>query len=143
MIIISSCLAGKRCRYDGSGCLDQELLDNVGAHRIDMCPELLGGFSVPRLPCEIVGGDGADVLAGNAAVIDREGNDITAAMLAGACRALDNCLRSGAVKAYVKNYSPSCGCGKIYDGSFSSVLKKGNGIFTELLLSCGIEAVGH
>jgi uncharacterized protein YbbK (DUF523 family) len=102
----------------------------------------LGGFSVPRLPCEIAGGDAKDVLERNAKIIDRKGNDITNKMLTGAYRALDICLCRKVEKAYLKQNSPSCGCGHIYDGSFSSTLKKGNGIFAELLLSNGIDAVG-
>jgi uncharacterized protein YbbK (DUF523 family) len=146
-IVISSCLAGKKCRYNGSGSLNQPLLDSINEQYIDLCPELLGGFAVPRLPCEIIncdgdGGGGKDVLAGKAKIIDIDGNDVTAKLLAGAQRALDICLRSKITKAYLKQNSPSCGCGKIYDGSFSSVLKNGNGIFTELLLSNGIDVVG-
>jgi uncharacterized protein YbbK (DUF523 family) len=144
-IVISSCLAGKKCRYNGGDSLNQPLLDSINEQYIDLCPELLGGFAVPRLPCEIVdcdGSGGRDVIAGKAKIIDIEGNDVTAKLLAGAQRALAICLRNKITKAYLKQNSPSCGFGKIYDGSFSSVLKKGNGIFTGLLLSNGIDVVG-
>jgi len=116
-------------------------MDSVGEAYIDICPEILGGLPTPRPPCEIVGGEGKDVLAGRASIIDCYGNDVTLAMLSGADQALNICKSKQVKKTYLKQSSPTCGCGKIYDGSFSSVLKDGNGVFAELLLSHGIEVI--
>lgn len=90
MIIVSSCLAGMKVRYNSTDCLDtslQKLLDNNKA--VAVCPELLGGFSTPREPAEIIGGGGEDVLEGNARVMDRSGNDVTEMYLKGAYETLE------------------------------------------------------
>ena len=142
MIVISSCLIGKKCRYDATDSINQSLLDGLNEKYIDLCPELLGGFPVPRRSCEIVGGEGKDVLMKTAKVIDCEGIDITDKMLCGANQALNICKAEKVTKAYLKQNSPSCGCGKIYDGSFPSKIKTGNGVFAELLISNGIEVIG-
>jgi len=142
MIAISSCLIGKKCRYNGADSFCQALVDELNENDceyIDICPELLAGLPTPRTPCEIVGGEGKDVVAGTAKIVDVNGNDITSAMLNGAKKAFDVCIKKKVEKAYLKQNSPTCGCGKIYDGSFTSALKDGNGIFAELLLVNGID----
>jgi uncharacterized protein YbbK (DUF523 family) len=80
-------------------------------------------------------------LAGNAKIIDKDGLDITKQMLIGAEKALQICLEKNVTKAYLQTRSPTCGCSKIYDGSFSSTLKNGNGIFTALLIMNKIKVV--
>jgi len=142
MIVISSCLVGKKCRYNGSHSLNQALLDSLGGEYIDLCPEILGGLKTPRKPCEIIGGEGKDVLRGVARIVDCNGVDVTDKMLLGAERALDICKAKNVTKAYLKQNSPSCGFGRIYDGSFSSVVREGNGVFAELLRWSGVEVVG-
>jgi len=138
MIVISSCLIGKKCRYNGSDSLDVRLIEELDDY-IDVCPELLGGFGTPRPPCEIVEGGAKDVLEGRGKVADINGRNITQDMVKGAMLALELCKRNGVKKAYLKKNSPTCGCGEIYDGSFSGTLKDGNGIFAELLMMSGIE----
>jgi len=138
MIVISSCLLGKKCRYNGLDSLNVRLVEELDDY-IDVCPELLGGFGTPRPPCEITEGDANDVLEGRGKVADINGRDITQDMVKGAMLALELCKRNGVKKAYLKKNSPTCGCGKIYDGSFSGTLKDGNGIFVELLMMNGIE----
>ena len=140
MIVISSCLAGKKCRYDGTDCLNADLLKELNMY-IEICPELLAGFAIPRTPCEIVGGEGADVINGTAKIIDINGIDITKEMLSGAKQAVALSQKKGVTKAYLKKRSPTCGCGTIYDGSFTSTLKSGNGIFTELLRINNIQVI--
>jgi uncharacterized protein YbbK (DUF523 family) len=142
MIVISSCLIGKKCRYNATDSLNQQLLNSINEEYIDICPELLGGLSAPRLPCEIVHGEGKDVLAGTAKIVDCAGNDIAYKMLHGVNKALDICKAAKVTKAYLKRNSTTCGCGEIYDENFSSTMKNGNGIFAELLLSNGIEIIG-
>ena len=141
MIVVSSCLVGKKCRYNGGHSLNQALLDSLGEEYIDLCPEILGGLETPRNPCEIIGGEGKDVLKGTARIVDCNGADVTDKMVLGAERALEICKVHKVTKAYLKQGSPSCGFGWIYDGSFSSVARKGNGVFAELLVRSGVEVV--
>lgn len=140
MIAVSSCLIGKKCRYNATDSLSQSLLEEL-ADYIDICPELIGGLPTPRLPCEIVYGTANDVLIGDAKIHDSSGNDITSEMVNGARQAFNICKTNDVTKAYLKQNSPTCGCGRIYDGSFSGKLINGNGIFAELLLSNGIDVV--
>ncbi len=90
-----------------------------------VCPEVLGGLSVPRVPAEIVGGDGADVLTGTAKVVNIDGVDLTCQFLGGAYPALDIARSVGAKKALFIEKSPSCGCGRIFDGTFTEKFKDG------------------
>ena len=141
MVAISACLAGSKCRYDGTNSYDQSLLESITDKYIEVCPEIIGGFGVPRLPCEISEGDGREVLEGAAKILDRNGNDVTAQMLYGAKRALSFCQEANVKRVYLKQKSPMCGCGQIYDGSFTGKLKKGNGVFAELLQAHGFEVI--
>lgn len=76
--LVSSCLAGVACRYNGTASLDAKIQELVEQEQAKMvCPELLGGFSTPREPAEIIGGTGKDVLSGTAKVIEKSGNDVT------------------------------------------------------------------
>ena len=141
MILISSCLTGIKCRYNATDSYHQSLLEHVGDNYLTVCPEILAGFGIPRIPCEIVGGSGADVLNGTARIMDKNGKDITKQILDGAQKALEICLKNNITIAYLPPRSPTCGYGTIYDGSFSSRLITGNGIFAELLMQHGIEVV--
>ena len=110
MKIISACLAGVRCRYDGlskgRGAFERLVAEGKA---IPVCPEQLGGLSTPRVPMEIHGGDGGDVLRGKARVVDEEGVDRTAEMVRGAEEALRIARLAGADEAILKERSPSCG----------------------------------
>lgn len=141
MIAASLCLTGAKCRYDGKSKHDPILLETIGGGYLAVCPEACAGLEIPRPPSEISGGAGADVLSGKARVVDREGRDITEAFLEGARMALEICLKNGVTKAYLQARSPSCGRGRIYDGSFTGTLTEGNGVFAELLLRNGIEVI--
>lgn len=138
MIAVSACLAGERCRYDGGANLNAEIAELVRTgEAVCICPELLGGMSVPRSPSEIVG-SAADVLDGKARVLTRDGADVTSQFVDGAKKALTKCVALGVSEAILKARSPSCGCGEVYDGSFSSRLTRGNGVAAELLMRNGI-----
>ena len=140
MLIVSACLVGVCCRYDGKGFCHPRLAKLVEEGKaFALCPEQLGGLPTPRTPCEIKGGDGRDVLAGAARVVDVLGNDQTEGYLRGARRALELCQRFGADKAVLKSRSPSCGRGFIYDGNFNSTLKEGCGVTAALLEENGIQ----
>lgn len=140
MIIVSACLCGEYCRYDGGTKTDEELVRLVGEGKaVPVCPEQLGGLPTPRLPSEIAGGDGSSVLEGKAKVLARDGSDVTDAFIKGADAALRIAEKYGAKKAILKAGSPSCGKGRIYDGSFSGRLKKGDGVTAALLEKNGVE----
>ena len=140
MDIASACLAGIRCRYDGAAKADEDIRRMYERGEIAVvCPEVLGGLCTPRTPCEIIGGDGGDVLRGDAKVLAADGTDYTQAYVEGARKALEIAERCGARCAYLKSNSPSCGCGRIYDGTFSGHIKNGNGVFGAMLRNNGIE----
>lgn len=138
-VLVSACLAGRPCRYDGSGATD-DVVSRLVAEGLAVlvCPEVDGGLGTPRPPAEIVGGDGADVLAGRAKVVTAEGIDVTEAYLKGARRAVESARRTGADSAILKARSPSCGCGEVYDGTFSRVLQQGDGVTAAMLKGEGI-----
>jgi uncharacterized protein YbbK (DUF523 family) len=141
-ILVSACLAGCECRYDGRANPTRKVSELVAEGRaVQVCPEEDGGLSTPRAPAEIVGGDGHDVLAGRAKVMTVDGRDVTAAYIEGARKALAAALASGAGKAVLKSRSPSCGRGAIYDGTFSRTAKEGDGVTAALLSQNGIEVV--
>ncbi len=108
---------------------------------VPVCPEVLGGLGVPRLPAEIRCGTGSDVLSGRASVVNSQGEDVGRGFVEGAERALAIGLQTGCTKAIVKARSPSCGAGFIYDGSFTHTGRRGDGVFVALLRSYGFEVL--
>jgi uncharacterized protein YbbK (DUF523 family) len=102
------------------------------------CPETLGGLPTPRPDSEIDSGDGGDVLDGRSRVITRSGRDVTESFIKGAYLALEAAARNGIRRAILKSNSPSCGAGKIYDGTFKKALKNGSGVLAVLLARHGI-----
>ena len=138
-VIISACLLGVRCRYDGGDSRNETAIQHKKTHQlIPVCPEESGGLPTPRPPAEIVGGDGNDVLDGKAKVLTADGVDVTEAYLQGARHALAVAQTHGATQVILKARSPSCGCGNIYDGTFSGTLTSGDGVTTALLKRHGI-----
>lgn len=141
-LIISRCLLGVPCRYDG--CVKTDLrpaLHSIGFRADDLiavCPETDGGLPTPRAPSEIIGGSATDVLAGHARVMTASGADNTAAFLNGAEIALDKAMHCGARIALLKSRSPSCGSTSHYDGTFSGTLVPGPGVTTALFEQNGI-----
>ena len=128
-ILLSRCLTGGCCRYDGGTNLVPAL--RVLVERglaVPVCPEQLGGLPTPRCPSEIRG----------SRVVMRDGTDVTDAFRRGAERALAIGLDAGCTCAIVKAKSPSCGAGAIYDGTFSGALVPGDGIFVRRLREAGI-----
>ena len=141
-VLLSACLAGRACRYDGSDNQDSRLETLVsGGRAVLVCPEEDGGLGTPRPPAEIVGGQGRDVLEGSARVVTRDGRDVTDAYLRGARVALDRARETGATAAVLKARSPSCGKGCIYDGTFSRSARSGDGVTAALLRANGIQVV--
>ncbi|NLF41103.1 MAG: DUF523 domain-containing protein [Bacteroidales bacterium] len=134
MILVSACLVGENCRYNGTGLMYEELKKMVDTGMaIKVCPELQGGLKVPRKPCELKNINGAQ------RVIDDEGNDYTKAFVQGAFCVLEICKLHNIKIAVLKSRSPSCGFGEIYNGEFNGTIIKGNGITAECLTTHGIE----
>jgi uncharacterized protein YbbK (DUF523 family) len=142
MDIASACLAGIPCRYDGQAREDAHVKKLYDDGLIKpVCPECLAQLPVPRCPSEITGGDGHDVLSGTAQVLAQDGSDRTQAFIDGANKTLQEAVACGAQRAYLKSRSPSCGCGRIYDGSFTKTLRHGDGVACALLKKYGIEVI--
>jgi uncharacterized protein YbbK (DUF523 family) len=138
-VLVSACLGGCACRYDGSSHPDDSVVGLVASGRaVLVCPEQDGGLPTPRAPAEILGGDGGDVLDGRARVVTHAGRDLSEAYVRGAQAALEAARRTGADTAILKTRSPSCGRGQIYDGSFSGSLSAGDGVTAALLRRHGI-----
>lgn len=140
MKLCSACLLGVKCRYDGQSKPNEEVNKlAVSEPLIPVCPEQLGGQATPRPGAEIRGGDGSDVLAGRATVIEPDGNDVTGQFVAGAQEVLKLAKIYGSTEVILKSKSPSCGCGKVYDGTFSGRLVDGDGVTAALLKQNGIK----
>ncbi|MGH4140142.1 DUF523 domain-containing protein [Clostridium sp.] len=140
MIIVSACLCGINCKYNGGNNLDARVLKLLkGGKAIPVCPEQLGGQQTPRAPHEIVNGNGADVLMGKARTLGPKDDDVTSEFIKGAYETLKIAEAVGASIAILKSRSPSCGVSQIYDGTFSGTKRPGNGVTAELLLTKGIK----
>ncbi|KAB2346343.1 DUF523 domain-containing protein [Actinomadura rudentiformis] len=140
-ILVSACLLGRPVRYDGAAKrVDDELVDRWRAEGrlVSFCPEVSGGLPVPRPPAEIVGGDGAAVLDGTAAVRTDRGDDVTEAFVRGARLALEAARDAGARIALLKEGSPSCGSLRVYNGHFTGTSVPGHGVTTALLERAGV-----
>ncbi len=133
-LLVSACLLGAACRYDGCAKPMPEIQKLMARHiLIPVCPEIFGGMSTPRPPCELVGGK----------VLTRAGADMTAFYEKGAAETLKFARLFGCRAALLKENSPSCGSGRIYDGSFSGVLKDGYGVTADLLRRENIRIYGE
>ena len=131
-ILVSACLLGKNCKYNGGNNLNQGVLEFIEGHEvIGVCPEQLGGLSTPRLPAEIVAG----------VVTNKEGISVDAQFRKGAQTALAVALENKVDLAILQSRSPSCGVKEIYDGSFSGKKIKGQGVFAKLLPAHGIKVL--
>lgn len=141
-VLVSACLLGRSCRYDGRHSLDarlEERLGEQGSLAVPFCPEEHGGLGTPRPAAWIEEADAAAVVEGAARVVDEHGRDVTEAFLAGAQGALEACRASGARRAFLKERSPSCGVGRTQVGQ---VEVGGHGVTAELLSRHGIEVLG-
>ena len=108
---------------------------------IPVCPEKLGGLPIPRPPAEIKNGQGRDVLAGKARVKNKSGKDVTVNFIKGAKEVLKIAKALEVKEAILKARSPSCGCDKIYDGTFTGKLTRGDGVTTALLKKNKIKVI--
>ncbi|MFT0802804.1 DUF523 domain-containing protein [Bacillus swezeyi] len=144
MILVSSCLAGVECRYNGTHSYVEKINRLVEDNKaMIVCPELLGGFQTPREPAEISGGTGEDVLNGDAVIMTTSGENVTDLYLKGAYKTLELAKQIRADTVVLKENSPSCGSSRIYDGSFSNQKIAGNGITAALLKREGFRVVSE
>lgn len=131
-ILVSACLLGKNCKYNGGNNLNQGVLEFIEGHEvIGVCPEQLGGLSTPRLQAEIVDG----------IVTNKEGISVDVQFRKGAQTALAVALEKKVDLAILQSRSPSCGVNEIYDGNFSGKKIKGQGVFAKLLSAHGIKVL--
>ncbi len=129
MILVSACLIGENCKYDGGNNYCEAVIDYLSDKPyISICPEVCGGLRTPRTPSEII----------NGAVIDKYGNDKSAAFASGAEEAALICDSLNIKLAILKEYSPSCGVSYIYDGSYNGRKISGSGITAALLRRQGV-----
>jgi uncharacterized protein YbbK (DUF523 family) len=140
MKLVSACLLGINCNFEGKNKLQPQLLEEFKKGELyPICPEVLGGLSIPRIPAEIQGGDGLDVIEGKAYVVNMQGIDVTDEFMKGAYEVLRIAEVIDAKEALLVERSPSCGCGEIFDGSFTGKLKSGDGVAAALLKKKGIK----
>lgn len=125
MILISACLIGMACRYDGQSRPNEKVIRYIrDKWWLPVCPEQMGGLPTPREQAEIVGNR----------ILSLNGKDVTQAFEKGAKETLKLAKMACATEAILKAKSPSCGCGMIYDGTFSGTLRPGSGKTAQLLM---------
>lgn len=133
-ILISACLLGINCRYDGTGKFIEQLdILKEKYHLIPVCPEIYGGLETPRQPAEKIGDR----------IVTKDGRDVTDNYKKGANEILKLAKFYNCKLAILKERSPSCGHGKVYDGTFSGILIDGDGVTSELLMENGITVIGE
>lgn len=133
-IVVSACLLGENCKYNGGNNLDNAVV-NLSKYfeLIPICPECFAGLKIPRVPSEIK----------DNRVYSKTGEDLTNAFNDGAEKALYIAMENNCPAAVLKERSPSCGFGKIYDGTFSGSICDGNGVTADLLSQNGIQVFGE
>lgn len=133
-LLVSACLLGENCKYSGGNNYSPAVAALGERYElIPVCPEVLGGLPTPRVPSERTGEQ----------VMGRDGTDVTAAFRLGAERALETALAQGITRAVLKERSPSCGSGQIYDGAFTGRVIPGQGVTAELLSARGLAVYGE
>lgn len=138
MYIVSKCLLGYNCKYNGGNNASRQVIDFCKEHTcIPVCPESAGGLPCPRPPAERIGEK----------IVDREGQDVTEQFVKGAELCLDHCIKESKRRgediqgAILKANSPSCGFGNIYDGTFTGTLTEGHGVFAKRLADLDIKVI--
>ena len=131
-IMVSACLLGENCKYNGGNNRSPELLHLLSGHEVvPVCPEVLGGLPTPHAPAEIV----------NGVVINREGVSVDDAFRLGAKKAIEMARQEKPDLIILQSRSPSCGVKEIYDGTFSGKLIPGYGVFAEMALQAGFRVI--
>lgn len=131
-IMVSACLLGENCKYNGGNNLSEKVMNYVKGHEvIPVCPEVLGGLSTPRLSSEIV----------NGVVTASDGRSVDMEFRKGAQMGLDLAKENEVDLVILQSRSPSCGVKQIYDGTFSGNKIAGQGIFAQLLIENGYKII--
>lgn len=144
MKLVSACLCGINSKYNGSNNLNPVFKTLLARGEVlPVCPEQLGGLPTPRAACEIKGGSGLDVINHTAEIVGKDGQNYTPQFIRGAEEVLHLAKEIGINEAILQSHSPSCGCGQIYDGSFSSRLVDGDGVTTALLRRHGLRVLNE
>ena len=144
MILVSACLLGINCKYNGDNNKNDEVVGYLRDKQfIIICPEQLGGMSTPREPSEIVRLDGEAVIKGQTSVINNKRLDVTRKFKQGAQESLKIAQIYNCKEAILKEGSPSCGSNYIYDGTFSGKKIDGVGVTTALLRNNGIKVMSE
>ena len=134
-LLVSACLLGRACRYDGKSKLQADLPAELGERALPYCPEEACGLGTPRPKAELVGGDGHAVWHGDARVVDEGGRDCTRDFQRGAVLALASCLARGGLGALLKERSPSCGSSEVW---IEGALQPGQGVTAALFHRAGL-----
>ena len=140
LLIVSACLVGVNCKYDGGNNDNNKVKEFLKDKKyVIICPEQLGGLTTPRKPSEINNIGGQEVLKGNSKVISCENKDVTKNFIEGAKESLKIAKLINCKKALLKEGSPSCGCNQIYDGTFNKNKIPGIGVTAALFIENNIE----
>lgn len=131
-IMVSACLLGENCKYNGGNNYSERVADFLEGHEVfSVCPEVMGGLPVPRVPSEIVDGE----------VTSRDGRNVDREFRLGARLALEKAQRENVELVILQSRSPSCGVKQVYDGTFSGKKVPGQGVFAQLLQKNGFAVV--
>ena len=131
-IMVSACLLGENVKYNGGNNKNETLLHLLSGHTvIPICPEVLGGLPVPRIPAEIVNGE----------VINRNGESVDEAFRKGAEKALEIAKQEKPDMIILQSHSPSCGVKQVYDGTFTGTLIPGQGMFAQMAQEAGFKVI--
>lgn len=131
-ILVSGCLLGENCKYNGGNNYSEKVAAYIKGHEvISVCLECLGGLPTPRVPAEIV----------NGVVTNREGKNVDAEFRKGAKIALETAKKEKIDLVILQSRSPSCGVKQIYDGTFSGTRIDGQGVFARLLNENGFKII--
>ncbi|MTI85219.1 MAG: DUF523 domain-containing protein [Firmicutes bacterium] len=141
MILVSACLLGDNCKYNGGNNYTKEIARLKRDIVLPVCPEELGGLLTPRLPAQFDRADGEALLDGRCKVWDAKGNDVTQNFLSGAAKALAMAQRRGVHTAILKERSPSCGVSSVYITERGTAPVVGMGVTAALLKKNGIKVL--
>ena len=131
-ILVSACLLGKNCKYNGGNNYNAAVVEFVKDKEVlAVCPEMMAGMGCPRTPIEIVDG----------VLMDREGNNVDASMRKAVAQALELIRKEEIQCAVLQSRSPTCGVNQVYDGSFSGKLIEGSGVLAQALKAAGYQVI--
>ena len=131
-ILVSACLLGRNCKYNGGNNYSEKVVNFVRDREIiEVCPEVLAGLGIPRIPIEIVNGE----------LRDRDGVSKDAVLREAIAKILNQIKGEDIECAILKSRSPTCGVRQVYDGTFSGTLRDGAGLFAQALMDAGIRVI--